>query len=59
MTTISFLKPCVCLCPSAGGLKVHRDPVQALGLATLLLCFCQVKQLLHSAWQHACSQPAA
>ena len=34
-----------CACPPlpapSGALKVQRDPVQALGLATLLLCFCQ------------------
>jgi hypothetical protein len=34
-----------CACPPlpapTGALKVQRDPVQALGLATLLLCFCQ------------------
>jgi hypothetical protein len=29
------------LSPVAGALKVQEDPVQALGLATLLLCFCQ------------------
>jgi hypothetical protein len=34
--------PVLALClASTGALKVQRDPVQALGLATLLLCFCQ------------------